>query len=202
MTSTDPRAEMATQNAEGAAPKRKQAKKRGSRGANRTATPARKVDLGVLRHQSRTLALQVMYEVEMSSHDVRLALQNTLAGMGPVEADDDLAEGAPAVPSEVQGYVERLVHGTLLHLYRIDPILTGAAPAFTGEQTPVIDRNILRLAVYELMYQPEIPPKVAINEAVELAKHFGGDGSGRFVNGVLGTVLKRIESGAVAPQAD
>lgn len=157
---------------------------------------AAKRDLGIIRHQSRTLALQVLYEVEMAGHDARAALQSTIAGLAPDEDDDDREDVAPAVPAEVQGYVEKLVHGTLLHLYRIDPVLTEAAPAFTGEQTPVVDRNILRLAAYELMYQPEIPPKVAINEAVELAKHFGGDGSGRFVNGVLGTVLERIRSGA------
>jgi transcription antitermination protein NusB len=158
--------------------------------------PGNRTDFALLRHQARTLALQVLYEVEMSGHDVRQALDNALQSLDADGVDDDLEMTAAAIPPEVQGYVERLVHGTLLHLYRIDPLLSDAAPAFTGDRTPVVDRNILRLAAYELMYQPETPPKVAINEAVELAKHFGGDGSGRFVNGVLGTVLKQVQDGA------
>lgn len=158
-------------------------------------------DIPLLRHQARTLALQVLYEVELSGHDVRQALANTLVGAADDDDASDLEPIAPAVPAEVQGYVERLVHGTLLHLYRIDPLLTEAAPAFGADQTPVVDRNILRLATYELLYQPETPPKVAINEAVELAKHFGGDGSGRFVNGVLRTVLQRVEAGTALDRA-
>lgn len=155
----------------------------------------------IIRHQARTLALQVLYEVEMSGHDARSALQNTIAGLAPSEEDDDLEQVAPALPPDVQAYVERLVHGALMRLYKIDPLLTEAAPAFATDQTPVVDRNILRLAAYELLYEADIPPKVAINEAVELAKHFGGDGSARFVNGVLGTVLNRIlAERAAAPE--
>jgi N utilization substance protein B len=180
---------------DGSSPKPAAGKSKTRRSGRKGGSAAKKQDLGIIRHQSRTLALQVLYEVEMAGHDARAALRNTIAGLAPDEEDDDLEDIAPSVPPEVEGYVERLVHGTLLHLYRIDPILTDAAPAFTTDQTPVVDRNILRMAVYELMYQPEIPPKVAINEAVELAKHFGGDGSGRFVNGVLGTVLDRIRAG-------
>lgn len=154
-------------------------------------------NLGLLRHQARTLALQVLFEIELTGHDVRDALAHAFAG--PDDHEDDGAADGPAVPPDVQGYAERLVHGALLHLYRIDPLLTEAAPNFGGEQTPVVDRNVLRLATYELMYQPEIPPKVAVNEAVELAKHFGGENSGRFVNGVLRTIAKRVQD---APEPD
>ncbi len=147
-------------------------------------------NFGLLRHQARTLALQVLFEIELTGHDVRDALAHAFAG--PDDAEDDGAPAGPSVPPDVQGYAERLVHGALLHLYRIDPLLTEAAPNFAGEQTPVVDRNVLRLATYELMYQTEIPPKVAVNEAVELAKHYGGENSGRFVNGVLRTIMKRV----------
>ncbi|MFM9106949.1 MAG: transcription antitermination factor NusB [Chloroflexota bacterium] len=160
------------------------------RRANTAQDPAQ-AQLGIIRHQARTLALQVLYEVEMSGHDARSALRNTVAGLAP-EEDGDLEQVAPELPPEVHAYVERLVHGTLLRLYRIDPLLSEAAPAFATDQTPVVDRNILRLAAYELMYVAEVPAGVAIIEAVDLAKHFGGDGSGRFVNGVLGTVANRI----------
>jgi N utilization substance protein B len=74
----------------------------------------------------------------------------------------------------------------------IDPHIAAAAPAFPVDQLPAIDRNVLRLAIYELLRETDVPVKAAINEAVELAKRFGGDSSGRFVNGVLGTVAERI----------
>lgn len=157
-------------------------------------------NLGLLRHQARTLALQVLFEVELTGHDVRDALAHAFSG--PDDPEDDGGAPAPAVPPDVQGYAERLVHGTLLHLYRIDPLLTDAAPNFTGEQTPTVDRNVLRLATYELMFQPDTPPKVAVNEAVELAKHYGGENSGRFVNGVLRTVLRRVQDAADAKAID
>lgn len=155
-------------------------------------------NLGLLRHQARTLALQVLFEIELTGHDVRDALTHAFSGPDDPREDADGDGGVPAVPPDVQGYAERLVHGTLLHLYRIDPILTAAAPNFADERTPTVDRNVLRMAAYEVIYQPDIPPKVAVNEAVELAKHFGGDNSGRFVNGVLRTVVARVEAGAAA----
>lgn len=149
-------------------------------------------DRGLLRHQARTLALQVLFEIELTGHDVREALAHAFSG--PDDADVEPIPPFEGVPPAVRAYAERIVHGSLLHLYRIDPILTEAAPNFGGEQTPAVDRSVLRLATYELMYQPDIPPKVAINEAVELAKHYGGENSGRFVNGVLRTVLARVQA--------
>jgi N utilization substance protein B len=157
-------------------------------------------NLGLLRHQARTLALQVLFEIELTGHDVRDALAHAFAG--PDDPEEDAGAAGSAVPPEVQAYAERLVHGALLHLYRIDPLLTEAAPNFAGEQTPTVDRNVLRLATYELMYQPETPPKVAVNEAVELAKHFGGENSGRFVNGVLRTIARRVQEGAGSEPGD
>jgi transcription antitermination protein NusB len=147
-------------------------------------------NLGLLRHQARGLALQALYEVELTGHDPRQALANVLAGVGE-EGEEETTLVRPTVPPAVQGYVEKLVHGVMLYLYKIDPLLESFAPAFNQEQTPAVDRSVLRMGAYELLYEPEVPPKVAINEAVELAKRFGGERSGSFVNGVLGRVLER-----------
>lgn len=80
----------------------------------------------------------------------------------------------------------------------IDGIIVKTAPEWPLDQITVIDRNILRLGIYELMFAHEVPPKVAINEAVELGKAFGGESSGKFVNGVLGTLFKQMPEGKEA----
>jgi N utilization substance protein B len=91
-------------------------------------------------------------------------------------------------------FTKELVKGVIENLPKIDKIIEKAAPEWPLEQTSLVDRNILRIGLYELLYakKEEVPPKVAINEAIELAKSFGGENSGRFVNGVLGTVYKEI----------
>jgi N utilization substance protein B len=92
-------------------------------------------------------------------------------------------------------FVWQLIDGVLDHLKEIDKIIEKAAPERPFEQIGIIERNVLRIGLFELFYakKEEVPPKVAINEAIELAKSFGGESSGRFVNGVLGTVYKEIE---------
>lgn len=92
-------------------------------------------------------------------------------------------------------FVRDLAHGVVKHLPDIDIIIEKAAPEWPLAQIPIIDRNVLRLGLYELLYanKEEVPPKVAINEAIELAKNFSGQISGKFVNGVLGTVYKQLE---------
>ena len=89
-----------------------------------------------------------------------------------------------------------LVKGVKNHLPEIDKIISKAAPEWPIEQITIIDRNVLRIGLYELLYEnkEEVPPKVAINEAIELAKSFGGDNSSKFINGVLGTVYKELNS--------
>ena len=91
-------------------------------------------------------------------------------------------------------FIVALVRGTLEHIAEIDAIIEKAAPQWPIDQIAMVDRNVLRLGLYELMWGDleAVPPKVAINEAIELAKSFGGDSSGRFVNGVLGTVYKEM----------
>ena len=92
-------------------------------------------------------------------------------------------------------FIWQLIDGISAHLEEIDKIIGKAAPEWPLEQIGIIDRNVLRIGLFELLYakREEVPPKVAINEAIELAKSFGGESSGRFVNGVLGTVYKQIE---------
>jgi N utilization substance protein B len=91
-------------------------------------------------------------------------------------------------------FVEKLVKGTMDKKGKIDELIEKCAPEWPLDQVTAIDRNILRLGIYELMFgnYEEVPPKVAINEAIELAKTFGGDSSARFVNGVLGTIYREM----------
>jgi N utilization substance protein B len=89
-------------------------------------------------------------------------------------------------------FIFDLVKGVLAHMKEIDEIIVKTAPEWPLEQITIIDRNILRIGIYELKFANEVPPKVAINEAVELGKTFGGESSGKFVNGVLGTLYKDL----------
>ena len=103
---------------------------------------------------------------------------------------------------ENQTFIWQLVNGVVQNLSQIDKIIEKAAPEWPIEQINIIDRNVLRIGLYELLYygkREEVPPKVAINEAIELAKTFGGESSGKFINGVLGTVYKNLEPSAQEP---
>jgi transcription antitermination protein NusB len=128
-------------------------------------------------HQSRTLALQILFEVDIAGHDGTDVLRRY--------SDD------AALPQPVRRYTERLVQGVFDQINVIDAEIADAAPNFPVPQLPAVDRNILRVAIYELGFEKDIPLKAIINEAIELAKLYGGDKSGRFVNGVLGTIAQR-----------
>lgn len=95
---------------------------------------------------------------------------------------------------ENTSFVGDLVKGVLEHIVELDKIIEKAAPQWPLDQIAIVDRNVLRLGIYELLFgnREEVPPKVAINESIELAKTFGGDASGKFVNGVLGTIYREI----------
>lgn len=102
-------------------------------------------------------------------------------------------------------FIDRLVGGVIERLDQIDTIIEKAAPAWPIDQITAVDRAVLRLGLYELLFgsREEVPPKVAINEAIEMAKVFGGDSSGKFVNGVLGTVYREIgEPGKEYPKKE
>ncbi|HXK35740.1 MAG TPA: transcription antitermination factor NusB [Candidatus Paceibacterota bacterium] len=135
------------------------------------------------RHLSRSVAMQSLYEWDFRGRDNNL-----------IEAiiRQNLKEFAPGLDSEQ--FVYDLVNGVLEKLPQLDAIIEKAAPQWPLDQIAIVDRNVLRLGLYELLFgkRDEVPPKVAINEAIELAKTFGGESSGKFVNGVLGTVYREI----------
>jgi N utilization substance protein B len=105
--------------------------------------------------------------------------------------EHNLKEFAPDFDDK--GFSESIVKGVVENQTEIDQLITKYAPEWPLDQITVVDRNVLRIGIFELKYSPEIPPKVAINEAIELAKTFGGESSGKFVNGVLGTIYKKME---------
>ena len=135
------------------------------------------------RRRARILALKTLFEADLVGHD-------PLEVIGRL-ADDESAE------RNVASYARRLVEGVVRDRLAIDGEIARAAPAWPIEQMPAIDKNLLRLAIYELIHDnSQVPAKVAINEAVEIAKSFGSESSSRFVNGVLGTVVAGQESRA------
>ncbi len=100
----------------------------------------------------------------------------------------NLEQQAPGMDDHA--FARELLRGVVTHLGEIDTVLAETAPEWPVDQIGSVDRSVLRLGIYELQFLKQVPPKVAINEAVELAKTFGGDASGKFVNGVLGTLYK------------
>ena len=96
---------------------------------------------------------------------------------------------------EENDFIDSLIKGVLGKKNQIDQIIEKSAPEWPLEQITIVDRNVLRIGIYELLFgnKEEVPPKVAINEAIELAKNYGGESSGRFVNGVLGTIYREME---------
>ena len=138
------------------------------------------------RHLSRSIAMQSLYEWDFSGK--KLDLQKV--------TERNIGEFGPGL--EDKSFVWQLVTGVVQSIDPIDKIIITAAPEWPIEQISVVDRNVLRLGLYELIYgdKEAVPPKVAINEAIELAKSFGGESSGKFINGVLGTVFKELGGGA------
>lgn len=135
------------------------------------------------RHLSRSIAMQSLYEWDFSEKkaDLQKITERNIQEFGPGLED--------------KSFTWQLVTGIVQHIQEIDKIIEKAAPQWPIDQISIIDRNVLRMGLYELLYEDKtaVPPKVAINEAIELAKSFGGENSGKFINGVLGTVYKEID---------
>ena len=128
-----------------------------------------------LRRKARGVALQALYEIDSTGHSPEGVLERLLT--------------EEKLHRENADFVHGLVTGVIQNKEKIDLSIKDFAPAWPLEQMPAIDRNILRLAIFEILIDNnKVPIKVAINEAVELAKTFGSDSSSRFVNGVLGSV--------------
>ncbi len=128
------------------------------------------------RTRARGLALQVLYEVDVANHPPVEVFQSRLV---ETPLSDELAE-----------FARQIVFGVLPRIQDLDLLIAKYAPEWPLDQVAVIDRNILRMAFWEFAVQRETPLKVAINEAVELAKQFGSDSAPRFVNGVLGSLAE------------
>lgn len=131
------------------------------------------------RHLARTIVLQVLYQWDFHG-----------AQEERVEEWKDYIRQEFAPKFDDEGFVDELIRGVLDRCKDIDAIILQFAPEWPLENMTVVDRNVLRLGVYELRFSDSVPSKVALNEAIELAKGFGGEASGRFVNGVLGAVYK------------
>lgn len=134
------------------------------------------------RHLCRTIAMQSLYEWDFNKLDERQI---------PELVKKNLKEFAPGFDDN--DFTLHIIKGVIHNLSKINNLITQYAPEWPLEQITVVDRNALRIGIYELKFsQGEIPPKVAINEAIELAKTFGGESSGKFINGVLGTIYKEM----------
>lgn len=136
------------------------------------------------RHLCRSIAMQSLYEWDFYGKEE------------PLEkiAERNIENFGPGLGDEKQ-FVFELLEGVQGKLSRLNDIIEEAAPEWPLDQITIVDRNVLRLGLYELLYadKEEVPPKVAINEAIELAKNFGGESSGKFINGVLGTVYQEMQ---------
>jgi len=138
--------------------------------------------MSISRHFARILAMQTLYEWDFRQTE------------NPNDVlDRNIKESASNTELKDKKFITQLVEGVIREKETIDELIKVAAPEWPISQIAAIDRAILRLGIFELLYMKEIPPKVAINEAIELGKAFGGENSGKFVNGVLGTVYRNSD---------
>jgi len=126
------------------------------------------------RHKAREVALQALYEIDSVKHTAADALQQILSRI--------------KINDETGHFAHELIEGVLKNKEQLDQNIKDFAPAWPLDQISLVDRNVLRIAIFEILLENKTPVKVAINEAVELAKTFGSNNSSRFINGVLGSV--------------
>ncbi len=131
------------------------------------------------RRRARRVTLETLYEYDIVSHD-------------PDEVLEQRLETSPMERAGVE-FAQQLIHGVIAYQEQMDMLIARFAPEWPLDQMAVIDRNVLRIAIYEFLVTDETPVKVAINEAVELAKVYGSDSAPRFINGVLGTLADHQE---------
>jgi N utilization substance protein B len=141
------------------------------------------------RRLARELALQSLYQIEMNEVTLNDAI-TTVVEEAQNEDEAQLTKGKDTIATEA---IIQLVEGTLAHKDQIDELLVDYLKGWQMDRLSRVDREILRLASYEMLYRDDVPPKVVVNEAIELAKHFGSDESGKFVNGVLGKMIKELD---------
>jgi N utilization substance protein B len=130
------------------------------------------------RRKSREFALQTLYQWNVTQRDVRQILDQLRVHFSPKEEGDEFAE--------------RIVLGVLEHCSQLDQVIEASSEHWRLDRMSLIDRNILRIATFELLYCSETPPKVVLNEAIDLGKRFGSDDSGSFINGILDRVQRDV----------
>jgi N utilization substance protein B len=148
------------------------------------------------RRRAREMALQMLYQSDLggaSCSQIFSEFRPIQGAAGPLTENGSPAAGAPLQGTRGEqafAYAKNLVEGTLAHREEIDTLIRSQAEHWRLERMPAVDRNILRLAVYEFLYETDVPKLVVLDEAIELAKEYGTEQSGRFVNGLLDGILK------------
>ena len=137
------------------------------------------------RRKSRELALQALYQSEITKEDTIHILPQLLDEFSPNEGKDE--------------FTERIVIGVREHRHEIDRLIEQCSENWRLDRMPIIDRSILRMAIYELLYCEEIPPKVTLNEAIDLGKRYGAEDSGSFINGILDRIQNEVVRKPVRP---
>lgn len=149
------------------------------------------------RRVAREIAVQSLYQIQMNEATPQEAVQIAIH-----EAEHDNETELNFSGDKIDPlYIIELVEGTYRNKVRIDELLEEYLKGWAMDRLSRIDREVLRLAVYEMLYRDDVPPKVVVNEAIDLAKHYGTEESGKFVNGVLGKMIKEVEDlkGKVTP---
>ena len=141
------------------------------------------------RTRAREIALQLLFQADLRGPGYEADLGEKLADLARKEANED---------AEVAPFAERLVAGTLQHRDMIDERLKSVTRNWDLKRMAAVDRNVLRMSIYELMFCPDVPPKVAINEAIELGKSYGGTDGHKFVNGVLEKLAVELRADEIA----
>ena len=132
----------------------------------------------VARRKSRELALQALYQWNITRQDPFLILDQQKANFSPADEDD--------------GFAQQILMGVLEHYNHIDELIEKFSEHWRLDRISIIDRNILRMAIFELLFREDIPPKVTLNEAIDLGKRFGSEDSSAFINGILDRIQKEV----------
>ncbi|MCS7192052.1 MAG: transcription antitermination factor NusB [Armatimonadetes bacterium] len=132
------------------------------------------------RRKAREIALQILFQTDVGNLPIQEAIETTLVDL-------------PKIDQDLVNYAVQLVKGIWSKRSEIDEQIHSVAPHWTIDRMAAVDRNLIRMALYEMLYVPDIPYRVAINEAIELAKEYGTSESYRFVNGVLGAIVRKLK---------
>ena len=138
------------------------------------------------RRRSREIALQILFRIDMTASPPDEAIPSHYELLTTGEEHEVQA------PYTVRPFAEHLVRGVHLHQAEIDQIIASASDNWQLSRMSIVDRNILRIALFEMLYCPDVPPKVSINEAIDIGKKFGSEDSGAFINGVLDHILGHL----------